>query len=73
MRRIMQEMIFRARPVQTLYTALLDAMRLYGRQRKLVEDMRQTEYSYTRAAQDDSGARAARATQQRARRRRLGF
>jgi acyl-[acyl-carrier-protein]-phospholipid O-acyltransferase/long-chain-fatty-acid--[acyl-carrier-protein] ligase len=46
MRKIMQGMIFRARPVQTLYTALLDAMRLYGRGRKLVEDMRQTEYSY---------------------------
>ena len=46
MRRIMQEMIFHARPVQTLYTALVDAMRLYGRHRKLVEDMRQTEYSY---------------------------
>ena len=47
MRRIMQEMVFRARPEQTLYTALLDGMRLYGRKRKLVEDMRQTEYSYT--------------------------
>ena len=47
MRRIMQEMIFRAHPVQTLYTAMLDAMRIYGRGRKLVEDMRQTEYSYS--------------------------
>ncbi|MGH6629634.1 MAG: 1-acyl-sn-glycerol-3-phosphate acyltransferase, partial [Burkholderiales bacterium] len=46
MRRIMQEMIFRSHPIQTLYTALLAAMRTYGRGRKLVEDMRQTEYSY---------------------------
>ena len=46
MRRIMQEMIFRSRSVQTLYTALVDARRTYGRGRKLVEDMRQTEYSY---------------------------
>ena len=46
MRRIMQEMIFRSRSVHTLYTALVDARRTYGRGRKLVEDMRQTEYSY---------------------------
>ena len=46
MRKIMQEMVFRSHPVQTLYTALVDAMRIYGRGRKLVEDMRQTEYSY---------------------------
>ena len=46
MRKIMQEMVFRSHPVQTLYTALVDAMRLHGRGRKLVEDMRQTEYSY---------------------------
>ena len=46
MRKIMQEMIFRSHPAQTLYTALVDAMRIYGRGRKLVEDMRQTEYSY---------------------------
>jgi len=38
--------VFRARPEQTLYTALLDSMRRYGRKLKLVEDMRQTEYSY---------------------------
>jgi acyl-[acyl-carrier-protein]-phospholipid O-acyltransferase/long-chain-fatty-acid--[acyl-carrier-protein] ligase len=46
MRKIMQEMVFRSHPMQTLYTALVDAVRLYGRGRKLVEDMRQTEYSY---------------------------
>ncbi len=46
MRKIMQEMIFRSQPIQTLYDALLDAMRIYGRSRKLVEDMKQTEYSY---------------------------
>ena len=47
MRKIMQEMIFRSQPLQTLYTALVDALQTYGRGRKLVEDMRQTEYSYT--------------------------
>ena len=31
MRRIMQEMIFRSHPIQTLYDALLDAMRIFGR------------------------------------------
>ena len=46
MRKIMQEMIFRSRPDQTLYTALIDAMDIYGRGRKMVEDMRQTEFSY---------------------------
>jgi len=46
MRRIMQDMIFRSQPIQTLYDALVDAMRVYGRNRKLVEDMKQTEYSY---------------------------
>jgi acyl-[acyl-carrier-protein]-phospholipid O-acyltransferase / long-chain-fatty-acid--[acyl-carrier-protein] ligase len=46
LRRIMQEMIFRSQPIQTLYDALLDAIRIYGRGRKLVEDMKQTEYSY---------------------------
>ena len=46
MRKIMQEMIFRSHPAQTLYTALVDAISIYGRGRKMVEDMRQTEYSY---------------------------
>jgi acyl-[acyl-carrier-protein]-phospholipid O-acyltransferase/long-chain-fatty-acid--[acyl-carrier-protein] ligase len=46
MRKIMQEMIFRSQPIQTLYDALIDAMRIYGRRRKLMEDMKQTEYSY---------------------------
>ena len=48
--KIMQEMIFRSRPAQTLYTALIDAMHLYGRGRRMVEDMRQTEYSYNALA-----------------------
>jgi acyl-[acyl-carrier-protein]-phospholipid O-acyltransferase/long-chain-fatty-acid--[acyl-carrier-protein] ligase len=39
-------MIFRSRPDQTLYTALIDAMHIYGRGRRMVEDMRQTEFSY---------------------------
>lgn len=46
MRRIMQDMIFRSQPIQTLYHSLIDAMRVYGRRRKVVEDMKQTEYSY---------------------------
>lgn len=46
MRRIMQNMIFASRPQQTLFGALLDAMSLHGRKRRLVEDIKQTEYSY---------------------------
>lgn len=50
MRKIMQEMIFRSRPAPTLYTALIDAMHIYGHGRKMVDDMRQTEYSYNALA-----------------------
>jgi acyl-[acyl-carrier-protein]-phospholipid O-acyltransferase / long-chain-fatty-acid--[acyl-carrier-protein] ligase len=46
MRRVMQNMIFASRPQQTLFTALLSAMSLHGRKRRLIEDMKQIEYSY---------------------------
>ncbi|HWU84718.1 MAG TPA: bifunctional acyl-ACP--phospholipid O-acyltransferase/long-chain-fatty-acid--ACP ligase [Rhodocyclaceae bacterium] len=46
MRRIMQEMLFATRPQQTLFTALLEASRNFGRQRRMVEDPKQIEYSY---------------------------
>lgn len=46
MRRLMQEMLFASRPRQTLYSALLDATEVFGRQRRLVEDVKQIEYSY---------------------------
>jgi acyl-[acyl-carrier-protein]-phospholipid O-acyltransferase/long-chain-fatty-acid--[acyl-carrier-protein] ligase len=46
LRRIMQEMLFATRPQQTLYTALLEASRNFGRKRRMVEDAKQVEYSY---------------------------
>ena len=46
MRRVMQEMIFASRPHQTLFEALLDAAAIHGRSRRLVEDLKQEEYSY---------------------------
>jgi len=46
MRRLMQEMIFASHPKQTLYTAFIDATEIYGRKRRLLEDMKQIEYSY---------------------------
>lgn len=46
MRRVMQEMIFATRPQQTLFQALLDAARIHGRSRRLIEDLKQEEYSY---------------------------
>ncbi|MGC3983209.1 MAG: bifunctional acyl-ACP--phospholipid O-acyltransferase/long-chain-fatty-acid--ACP ligase [Steroidobacteraceae bacterium] len=46
MRRLMQEMIFASRPDQCLFAALLDAIAIHGRGRRLIEDMKQTEYSY---------------------------
>lgn len=46
MRRLMQEMLFVSRPKQTLYSALCDASELFGRRRRLLEDMKQVEYSY---------------------------
>jgi acyl-[acyl-carrier-protein]-phospholipid O-acyltransferase/long-chain-fatty-acid--[acyl-carrier-protein] ligase len=46
MRKLMQEMLFASRPVQTLFSAFCDAIAIHGRRRRLVEDMRQIEYSY---------------------------
>lgn len=46
MRKLMQEMLFASRPAQTLYSAFCDAIAIHGRRRRLVEDMRQIEYSY---------------------------
>jgi acyl-[acyl-carrier-protein]-phospholipid O-acyltransferase/long-chain-fatty-acid--[acyl-carrier-protein] ligase len=47
MRKLMQEMIFASRPQQTLYAALCDAAGIYGRRRRLLEDVKQVEYSYS--------------------------
>lgn len=46
MRHLMQEMLFASRPEQTLFSALCDAAAIHGRSRRLVEDVRQIEYSY---------------------------
>lgn len=46
MRRVMQEMVFASRPRQTLFEALLDTAAIHGRGRRLVEDLKQEEYSY---------------------------
>jgi acyl-[acyl-carrier-protein]-phospholipid O-acyltransferase/long-chain-fatty-acid--[acyl-carrier-protein] ligase len=46
MRKLMQEMIFASRPQQTLFSALCDAADIYGRRRRLLEDVKQIEYSY---------------------------
>jgi acyl-[acyl-carrier-protein]-phospholipid O-acyltransferase / long-chain-fatty-acid--[acyl-carrier-protein] ligase len=46
MRRLMQKMIFDSRPKQTLFSELLDTMRIYGPRRRVVEDLKQIEYSY---------------------------
>lgn len=46
MRRVMQEMIFATRPEQTLFGALLEAAAIQGGGHRLVEDLKQIEYSY---------------------------
>ena len=46
MRRLMQEMVFVSRPAQTLYSALCDAAAIFGHGRRLLEDIKQVEYSY---------------------------
>ena len=46
MRRLMQEMVFSSHPIATLYSGFLDAMEIHGRQRRVLEDMKQIEYSY---------------------------
>lgn len=45
-RKLMQKMLFESHPKQTLFSGLLDAMSIYGRNRRLVEDVKQVEYSY---------------------------
>jgi acyl-[acyl-carrier-protein]-phospholipid O-acyltransferase/long-chain-fatty-acid--[acyl-carrier-protein] ligase len=47
MRHVMQKMIFESHPKQTLYSGLLDVMAIYGRKRRVVEDAKQIEYSYS--------------------------
>lgn len=46
MRRLMQEMLFKSHPVQTLFSAFLDAIQVHGRKTRLLEDVRQEEESY---------------------------
>ena len=46
MRKLMQKMLFESHPKQTLYSGLLDAMDIYGRSRRVLEDVKQIEYSY---------------------------
>ena len=46
MRRLMQDMLFASRPSQTLFDALLETTQLFGKRRRLLEDLRQVEYSY---------------------------
>ena len=45
MRRIMQAMLFESEPKQTLYSSLVDVVSIYGRRRRVVEDIKQIEYS----------------------------
>ncbi|WP_319586466.1 bifunctional acyl-ACP--phospholipid O-acyltransferase/long-chain-fatty-acid--ACP ligase [uncultured Desulfobulbus sp.] len=46
MRCLMQEMVFSSRPQQTLFAALCDAAEIFGPNRRVLEDVRQIEYSY---------------------------
>jgi len=46
LRRVMQEMLFQSQPRTTLYTSLIDAMSVFGRRRRVIEDIKQIEYSY---------------------------
>lgn len=46
MRKMMQRMVFEARPNQTLWSAFCDAMDVYGKDRPIVEDATLTEHSY---------------------------
>jgi acyl-[acyl-carrier-protein]-phospholipid O-acyltransferase/long-chain-fatty-acid--[acyl-carrier-protein] ligase len=46
LRRLMQEMSFTAQYRQTLYGSLCDAVALYGRSRRVMEDIKRVEYSY---------------------------
>lgn len=46
MRKMMQQMVFEARPNQTLWSAFCDAMDVYGSDRPIVEDATLTEHTY---------------------------
>ena len=46
LRAIMQHMLFASQRSCSLYEALLETIHIYGRKRRVVEDMRQVEYSY---------------------------
>ncbi|MBL8504740.1 MAG: bifunctional acyl-ACP--phospholipid O-acyltransferase/long-chain-fatty-acid--ACP ligase [Methylobacillus glycogenes] len=46
MQAILQDLMFRSEPSNTLYGALLQAIRIYGRKHKLVEDMQLVEEDY---------------------------
>ncbi len=46
MRRIMQEMMFATRVPATIFDSLLDAIRVFGRKRPMVEDIKQVVYTY---------------------------
>jgi acyl-[acyl-carrier-protein]-phospholipid O-acyltransferase/long-chain-fatty-acid--[acyl-carrier-protein] ligase len=47
MRRVMQEMLFKSQPVQTLWSAFVDAVNIHGRGTRLMEDMKQVEETYS--------------------------
>lgn len=46
MRRVMQQMLFSSQPKVSLYSTMLDAMDVFGRGHRVVEDVKQIEYSY---------------------------
>ncbi len=46
MRKIMQDMLFQSQPKRTLFLTLLDAINIYGRSHRFLEDMKQVEHSY---------------------------
>lgn len=47
MRRVMQEMLFKSQPVQTLWSAFVDAVNIHGPGTRLMEDMKQVEETYS--------------------------
>jgi acyl-[acyl-carrier-protein]-phospholipid O-acyltransferase/long-chain-fatty-acid--[acyl-carrier-protein] ligase len=46
MRKIMQDMVFQSQPKQTLFLSMLDAIEIYGRNHRFIEDLKQVEHSY---------------------------
>lgn len=46
MQRLMQDMLFESRPMQTLYEGLLDALDIFGRGHALIEDVNRQELDY---------------------------